>query len=67
MRRAQFFEIFEYSDNLLIINFLHLNQLFLSPDTTLESLIFKFLFRHFSKAVDYTFLNISPCSHCLLS
>ena len=58
MLRMQFFEYFVCSDNLLIINVLRLNSPFLYPNTTLELLTFKFLFKHSSIAANYTLLNI---------
>ena len=59
MRRTQFFDGFVYSDNLLIISILCVNLPF-SPSSTLKNtLTFKFLFRHSSKTVNYTLLNIS--------
>ena len=66
MRRTQFFDDFEHSDNFLIINTLYSNFLFLSSNTTLKSLIFKFMSKHSFKAVNYILLNISPGLNCLL-
>ena len=64
MCRTQFFEYFEWLDNLLIINILYSNSLSPSPNTTLEPLTFKFLFRRFSKKANYTFLNIPTDVNC---
>lgn len=48
---TQFFDIFDCSNNMLIINVLYKNLLFFPSNITLKSLTFKFLFRHFSKAI----------------
>ncbi len=66
MRQTEFFENFEYSNNSLIINTLYLNPLFLISSTTLEPLIFKFMFKHSSKATNYILLNILPGLNSLL-
>ena len=58
MRWTQFFEKFVCSDNLLIINILHLNSSFFSSNAPSNPLIFRFLFRHSSNTYVYTLLNI---------
>ena len=57
MRWAQFFDNFEYSDNLLIINILQINLSFLPSNSLKNPLTFKFLFKHFSKAEFIHFLT----------
>ncbi len=64
-RRTQFFDRFECSDNLLTINVLQVNLSFLSRNVTLESLSFKFLFRHTYKTGIYTLLHILTGANCL--
>ena len=66
MRRTQFFEHFEYSDNPLITNALYLNPPFSILNTSSKSFTFKFLYRCSSKAENYTFLNILFVPHSLL-
>ena len=61
----QFFENFEYSDNLLIINILQSNPSFSLPNTLPNSLTFKFLFRHTFETGIYTLLNILSEAHSL--
>ena len=63
--RMQFFENFEYSDNLLVINILQSKPSF-SPSIALKnSLAFKILFRLIARAVNYTLLNTPSGANCL--
>ena len=65
MHRAQFFNNFECCGNLLIINALQVNLPSPPQNVTLESLSFKFLFRHTYKTDIYTLLNILTKLRCL--
>ena len=64
--RTQILENFEYFSNLLIINNLRLNLLFLSSNATQNPPTFQFLFRRAFKTTNYTFLNISSENHRFL-
>ncbi len=61
----QFFENFEYSDNLLIINILQSKTSFSPSNALKNSLAFKILFRLIAKAVNYTLLNTPSGANCL--
>ena len=61
----QFFENFEYSDNLLIINILQSKTSFSLSNALKNSLAFKILFRLIAKAVNYTLLNTPSGANCL--
>ena len=65
MRWTQFFEDFLYSDNLLIISLLQQIPPFCHSNATSNPLVFRFLFRCFFKAMNYTLLNISTEVHSL--
>ena len=62
---TQFFEFSEYFINLLIINELYIKPPFSPSNTARNLLTFRFLFRHTSKTVNYTLLNISAEANCL--
>ena len=65
-RRTQFFEDFEKFCKLLILNILHPNPAFSSPNHIRNPPTFQFLFRHTFKTINYTLLNILPEDHRFL-